>query len=100
MRHDAPRMNEMRILVVEDCQTLAFSLRRYLDFLGYSVQHAATFGEARRALQESDFDCLLADGQLPDGMGSDLIHQLRDRCVMVTMSGLDVNFREGRDARW
>jgi DNA-binding NtrC family response regulator len=60
----------MRILLVEDEQTIAVTLSDDLVAAGHEVRHVADGGEALRLLGEQVFDCVVTDVRLPgaDGM--------------------------------
>jgi two-component system response regulator PilR (NtrC family) len=90
----------VRILVLEDNETLAAAICRFLRFLGHDVRGAANLCEARLVLAEERIELLLADVQLPDGLGTDLLLDLRPDCRMVTMSGLEMQLPKVRDSRW
>ncbi|MFN3765032.1 MAG: sigma-54-dependent transcriptional regulator [Aliihoeflea sp.] len=62
-------MSAIRILVVEDDETLGLSLRQRLELEGFVVRWARSAGEAHAALQEAAPDVILSDIRLPDGDG-------------------------------
>jgi DNA-binding response OmpR family regulator len=68
-----------RILLVEDerelCELLAIGLRR----AGYTVDTAATAGEAQQLIEDQSYALVIADWQLPDGNGIDLADQALKR---------------------
>jgi len=79
-----------RLLLVEDEEHLAFTLKFNLDQEGYQVDRAATVAEAYRFLEESSssaqekaknqqstYDLLLLDVMLPDGDGFSLCESIR-----------------------
>ena len=60
----------MRILLVEDEQTIAVTLRDDLEGVGYEVEHCADGKQAIAVLQRTSFDVVITDVRLPgaDGM--------------------------------
>ncbi|WP_170313273.1 response regulator transcription factor [Nocardioides gansuensis] len=66
----------MRVLLVEDDESIATSLRRGLARYGYEVDWVATAAEA---LQAAPSDLVLLDLGLPDGDGLDVCRVLRSR---------------------
>ena len=68
---------KLRILLVEDHSATADAVRRYLEVTGYWVHVAPDVRQARAFAKGNSFDLLLADIQLPDGTGWDLMRSLR-----------------------
>lgn len=66
-------MRPNRLLVVEDNDILRKTLERYLVGQGVTVTTTRTVAGARELLSERSFDALLADINLPDACGLDLI---------------------------
>ena len=66
-------MEQGRILLVEDDESLSRVLRKALEGQGYWVAGTATGAEARQLLDESTFDAVLLDIQLPDIEGLALL---------------------------
>jgi len=80
------------VLVVDDEPDLRTLYEMTLVREGYQVETAASLAAAREQLQAQHFDVVLADMRLPDGLGMDLLHELRaqhraERCVVVTAYG-------------
>jgi len=80
------------VLVVDDEPDLRTLYEMTLVREGYQVETAASLASAREQLQAQHFDVVLADMRLPDGMGMDLLHELRaarraERCVVITAYG-------------
>ncbi|MBI3155500.1 MAG: response regulator transcription factor [Burkholderiales bacterium] len=69
----------MRVFLVEDDARVASSVLEGLAATPHivAVGHAATLSQARAVLKQACPDVLLADLQLPDGDGSDLIREAR-----------------------
>jgi len=77
------------ILVIDDEPDLRTLYELTLLREGYRVETAESVQEARAALQAQRFDAVLTDMRLPDGLGLDLLHELRaqqrpERCVVIT----------------
>ena len=82
----APR----RTLIVEDEPVLRRLLRGHLARSGHHVVAVGSLADARRALDEDTFDCLLTDAILPDGLGAELREHVRasaDGPLVLMMSG-------------
>ncbi len=74
----------LKVLLVEDDRELRQTLRDALTVEGYDVQTSASASDASALLKHSissgaAFDLLLLDLGLPDGNGSDLLHQVRNQ---------------------
>ncbi len=96
----------MRILVVEDEEKLAEILVRGLKAEGYQVETALTAGDGLDLVEQSHYDLLLLDLQLPDYPGTALLRKLRqqrhDLPVLVLTARADLeskieNFDNGAD---
>ena len=84
-------MNTPRILLVEDEEHLAFTLRFNLEEEGYSVDLAGTLEAARECIGRP-YDLILLDIMLPDGSGFDFYEELRTKgnfapVLMLTAKG-------------
>lgn len=62
-----------RVLVIEDDATLRESIRALLRSLEVEIETAGTVAQARAALAQQRFDCVVMDMVLPDGTGHDLL---------------------------
>jgi len=67
----------MRLLLVEDSQTLRRSLRRALRHSGYAVDMAADGEEGLAAAELNDYDAIILDVMLPKLDGLSLLRRLR-----------------------
>lgn len=79
----------LRVLVVDDEDSLLLVITEALTAGGHVVESAATLAEARAKLTES-FDIVLTDKNLPDGSGLDLARELVERkadCEVILMTG-------------
>lgn len=67
----------MKILIVEDEQSLAGSVCDYLGQEGYICQHVANFRDAEERIDLYNYDCIVVDIGLPDGSGLNIIRKLK-----------------------
>ena len=91
------------ILVVDDEPDLRTLYELTLLREGYRVEAAGSLAEARACLDERSFDAVITDMRLPDGLGLDLLKQLRtrqrpERCVVMTAYGSAENAVEALKA--
>lgn len=80
------------ILVVDDEPDLRTLYELTLLREGYRVETAANLAEARSQLQICRFDLLITDMRLPDGLGMELLRELkeqrrRERAIVMTAYG-------------
>jgi two-component system response regulator PilR (NtrC family) len=85
-------LNTARILVVDDEPDLRTLYELTLLREGYRVETAESCAQALQCLGEQRFDVVITDMRLPDGLGLDLIRQLKidqrpERCVVITAYG-------------
>ncbi|MCC6222223.1 MAG: response regulator transcription factor [Thermoleophilia bacterium] len=82
----------MKVLIVEDEDSIAEPLARGLEREGFEVARVATGGEALRAAEP---DVVLLDLRLPDMDGFDVCRELRARSqvpvIMVTAKGEELD---------
>ena len=67
----------MRILIVEDEQSLATAVADLLSQQGYEADVSTTYFEGMEAALSNAYDCLLVDVMLPDGDGIEMVDELR-----------------------
>jgi DNA-binding response OmpR family regulator len=79
-------VSELKLLVVEDDDSVRAFLTRILLKEGYSVLGVRTLTEAQEALDRSGkFDVVIADWRLPDGKGYELAARVgADRMLMTS----------------
>lgn len=81
---------QKRILLVEDDQTLALTLRERLEKEHYHVELCHSLGEARSA-HEQKFDLVVLDVGLPDGSGFQFAREIKRKSstpfIFVTAQG-------------
>jgi two-component system OmpR family response regulator len=87
----------LRVLLIEDNQTIGTNVRRALRDEGYNVDWVTTIEEAEAALKVATFSLLLLDLGLPDGDGLTFLKAIRrdgqDLLVMVLTARAGLNDR-------
>lgn len=96
-------MGAAHVLVVDDEPDLRTLYELTLLREGYRVETAASLTQALTQISERRFDVVITDMRLPDGLGLDLIRQLRsqqrpERCVVITAYGSAENAVESLKA--
>ncbi len=81
-----------RVLVVDDEPDLRTLYELMLLREGHHVQAAGSLAEAREQLSGQQFDVVITDMRLPDGLGLELLRgmaaeQRRERCIMISAFG-------------
>ncbi|MDN3712560.1 response regulator transcription factor [Paracoccus cavernae] len=69
----------MRVLVIEDEADIADAVQRFLQAQGHAVDLAPTLADADAILAVAEFDAVLLDLALPDGLGLELLRRERRR---------------------
>lgn len=69
----------MKILIIEDEEELLNSSKEYLMSEGYICEEATTFKEGIEKINLYEYDCIVADIELPDGNGLDLVQELKSK---------------------
>jgi two-component system response regulator PilR (NtrC family) len=92
-----------RILVVDDEPDLRTLYELTLLREGYRVEAAGTVSEAWELLRARQFDAVITDMRLPDGLGMDLLQRIQlaqrsERCVVMTAYGSAENAVEALKA--
>lgn len=67
----------MKLLIVDDEETVVFALKRYFQTEGYEVDTARELEEAEALLAGSRYDMVLADLCLSDGSGNEGLEVVR-----------------------
>ncbi len=78
-----------KILLVEDDESLAASLRRALEVTGYAVQAADGADQGLATVQKEDFDVVVTDLQMPGSSGFkvlETLHTTRPRLPVILMT--------------
>ncbi len=99
--HVAP--GQTRILVVDDEPDLRKLYELSLLREGYAVDTAESLAQAHAYLMEGEFDVVITDMRLPDGLGMELIRKIkalhrREYCVVITAYGSAENAVESLKA--
>jgi PAS domain S-box-containing protein len=79
-----------RVLIVEDSQAIGDLMMHVLQFAGHEVVHVTRLAQALAVLASEDFDVVIADLQLPDGRGEDVVAAARarsDQTAIIVASG-------------
>ncbi|MDR2915239.1 MAG: response regulator transcription factor [Tannerella sp.] len=66
----------MKILIVEDEDSLRELMKRSLEKEHYLVETASTYSEAMNKVCDYDYDCIILDIMLPGGSGLSLLEEL------------------------
>lgn len=96
-------LSSAQILVVDDEPDLRTLYELTLLRAGYQVETAESLAEAFQQLSERQFDVIITDMRLPDGLGMALIRQIKaqqrkERCVVITAHGSAENAVESLKA--
>ncbi len=67
---------QVKVLFVDDSQSVRFAYRQLLESNGYEVDVAADIAEAKGKVQNVDYDLVIVDYFLPDGSGDELVRNL------------------------
>lgn len=90
-----------KILIVEDDNTIAFSMKYALEAEGYNVDGANNIDTAKQQLESNDYDLILLDVMLPDGTGYELCKDIRNSkdtsIIFLTACDEEVNVVMGLD---
>jgi DNA-binding response OmpR family regulator len=91
------------ILVVDDSPHIGVLCRIQFEHRGYRVSVAGTLADARRSLAADPPDAVLLDIHLPDGLGLELLDELRRSAatsslpvIVVTAEGDEQMLQESR----
>lgn len=97
-----PKVNALRILVVEDHEDTAASLSILLNADGHEVRIANSVAQAMKAASDFSFDVLMSDIGLPDGRGTELLKKLRAEtnrpihAIAMTGFGMEDDLEQSR----
>src|ERR1043166_5953132 len=78
-------MDQGKILITEDEESLRFVLKKALEGEGYWVQTAANGTTARQLLTNTHFDVSLMDIKLPDADGLTLLKEVKSAGMDTAM---------------
>ena len=96
-------VSDAQILVVDDEPDLRSLYELALLREGYNVTGVGAVSEALELLEARRFDVMITDMRLPDGLGTSLLHWLREqrrneRCIVITAYGSAENAVESLKA--
>ena len=69
----------MKILIIEDEQEIAHSIKNYFKTNGIQCETANNCASALVKINNYDYDCILLDLMLPDGDGFDILRELKSK---------------------
>lgn len=69
----------MKLLLVEDEPVLIEEMDQYFCQMGFVCEQATNFVQAEQKINNYNYDIIVLDITLPDGMGIDLIPDIRER---------------------
>jgi CheY-like chemotaxis protein len=75
-----------RTLIVEDDRDSREMMCQLLTMIGHECHAVATVAEALAALTEFQPECLLLDLMLPDGMGTAVLHRIREMNLPIRVA--------------
>ena len=88
-----------KLLLLEDDVTLGSGIRLALQGSDLQITQCCTLAEARRAAEQTRFDLLLLDVNLPDGSGLELLQQIRRTSavpvVLLTANDMEMDIVTG-----
>ena len=91
-----------KILLLEDDITLGSGIRLALQSPSVQIALCRTLAQARNAFEETGFDLLILDINLPDGSGLDLLGQIRKTShvpvILLTANDLEMDVVTGLEA--
>ena len=98
-----PSNEPAHVLVVDDEPDLRTLYELTLLREGHRVQAAGSLAEAREQLEQQQFDIIITDMRLPDGMGLELLREMTamrrpERSIMITAYGSAENAVEALKA--
>jgi two-component system chemotaxis family response regulator WspR len=88
------RKPPMHVLVIEDDALQRRLIQKCLEVPGrepVQVTFAGSIAEARTAITETRYDCIVIDHQLPDGRGCDLIEEVEDQLLTAPVLGISAH---------
>jgi two-component system response regulator PilR (NtrC family) len=96
-------LSNAQVLVIDDEPDLRTLYELTLLREGYRVETAGCVQEARQLLASHSFDVVITDMRLPDGMGTDILKDLKtqqrtERCIVITAYGSAENAVESLKA--
>ncbi len=94
-RTSRPRShNAIRILLVDDSQSMREAYRRIFERGGFDVTTADSIRQATAALERERFDIVVVDYFLPDGNGEELCRRLSGKADSPVLAIITGTYRE------
>lgn len=91
-----------QILLLEDDVTLGNGIRLALQNGTQQITFCRTLAEGRAAWEQGRFDLLILDVNLPDGSGSELLHQVRQASsvpvILLTANDMEMDIVTGLES--
>ena len=91
-----------QILLLEDDVTLGNGIRLALQNDTQQITLCRTLAEGRTAWEQGGFDLLVLDVNLPDGSGSELLHQVRQASsvpiILLTANDMEMDIVTGLES--
>lgn len=86
------------VLLAHRSHTVATGIRNHLRELGYEdVIHVRTAGQALRQLEEREVDLLVVGWRLEEGVGIEIVKEVRERPASASLPVLMVSPHADRD---
>ena len=70
---------QMSILLVEDHEDTRNVMKRLLGLMNYQIEVAASIKEALAMSNDKQYDIMLSDVGLPDGVGYELLNKMKNK---------------------
>ncbi len=86
--------NAIRILLVDDSQSMREAYRRIFERGGFDVTTADSIRQASAALERERFDIVIVDYFLPDGNGEELCRRLSGKADSPVLAIITGTYRE------
>lgn len=90
----------MRILIIDDEESIRFTFKSFLTGEGYEVLTAKDYTSAIEIISGADLDLIFADVILGGNTGTDILHEVKNRsmqCPVIIMTG-EPNIETATDA--
>lgn len=89
--------SKYKILIIEDSQFINNTINRILGKMGYKCDQAMDYAAASFKLQNSEYDFIILDLNLPDAQGQELVQnvkRLTNAKIIILTSETDIQSRE------
>src|SRR6266849_5967315 len=85
-------LQDIKILLVEDEKSLAQTIKKQLQDVGYLVEHSGNGIDAQAKISQKEFHLIILDLMLPEKSGFDVLQELRSKqftTPVLILTGLD-----------